>query len=68
MENMRNKRSAAAVKGDKKVKRKLEAIKKYDRERELQNGTRKQKRRLVLIIEYVIFRKVFFSKKCYVLV
>ena len=33
MENMRDKRSAAAVKGDKKVKRKLKAIKKYDRER-----------------------------------
>ena len=43
MENMRNKRSAAAVKGDKKVKRKLEAIKKYDREREPQSTIRKQK-------------------------
>ena len=33
MENMRGKRSATAVKGDKKVKSKLEAIKKYDRKR-----------------------------------
>ena len=33
MENMRGKRSATAVKGDKKVKRKLEAIKKFDRKR-----------------------------------
>ena len=50
MKDMGRKRSEAAMKGYKKAKRKLEAIKKNDRERP-RSTIKKQKRWLVLIIE-----------------